>query len=780
MFRLTFSYSAATGKPVRPHALPGNAGRHGGHLPHSVAALAPGNGALRWAFCTCAALLMLAPLKVHADETACPADNTLPLHPDLLQYAGDDDPQAGIVFEAGEVDASLGENRAASLSGGVSVRRGSRVVGAERAYYDPDAVALILEGSVLYRDPNSEISSTAAEFSYTTGSIRFAGAEFQLGQSNSRGSASAIDISQDGTLHLGDVSYTTCPPGSDDWLLQAGSIDLDTAEGIGTARDVKLRFQNVPILYTPFLSFPLGSARKTGLLTPELGSSGRSGNELSVPWYWNIAENYDATFTPRLLTDRGLQLGTEFRYLTVRNDGVAEIDYLADDSLFGSSRHLLAFQHRTLFDNGWRNRVDFRETSDDSYFEDLGGSLSASSITHLNRSVTFDYFGDHWSFLARLQDYQTIDDAIAITDEPYQRLPQMRARGYWPEQSFGLRYSFDSELVYFDREVGVTGWRIDAAPQVEWPLEHPGWFLTPAVAVQHTQYALNDIAGPGPDDPSRTLPISSLDAGLTLERSFRTAGNLIQTLEPRILYVHIPHREQADLPVFDTIVPDLNLVQLYRKNRFLGVDRIADTDQLSIGITSRILNVNTGRELVRATIGQALYLSAQGVRLPDQAISASESSDYIAEMRFLLHDNLNFEVGHQWGTGDNGTTQSEARLQYRPAADRILNLSYRFRRGSLEQGDLSWSWPLSENWNFVGRYNYSIRDDEALEQFYGLEYESCCWGLRLVSRRHLSTRDGTRDSSVGLQLVLKGMTNVGTAADKLLERGILGYSSDLD
>jgi len=778
--RLTFLYSAATRKPARPDALPSDTIRHGGDLPHSGATSAAAKRALRHAVSACTALLMLAPLPVHSDETACPADNTLPLHPDLLQYAGDDEHQAAIVFEAGQVDASIGENPAASLSGGVSVRRGSRMAGAERAYYDPDAVALILEGNVLYRDLNTEISSTAAEFSYTTGSIRFAGAEFRLGQSNSRGSASAIDISQDGTLHLGGVSYTTCPPGSDDWLLQAGSINLDTAEGVGTARDVKLRFQNVPILYTPYLSFPLGSARKTGLLTPEIGSSGRSGNELSVPWYWNIAENYDATLTPRLLTDRGLQLGTEFRYLTARNAGIAEIEYLADDNLFGSSRHLLDFQHRTLFDNGWRNRIDYRETSDDSFFEDLGGSLSASSITHLNRSVTFDYFGEHWSFLARLQDYQTIDDAIAITDEPYQRLPQMRARGYWPKQRFGLRYRFDSELVYFDRDVGVTGWRIDAAPQVEWPLEQAGWFLTPAVAVQHTQYALNNVAGPGPDDPSRTLPVSSLDAGLTLERVMKTSSKLIQTLEPRLLYVHIPHREQANLPVFDTIVPDLNLVQLYRKNRFLGVDRIADTDQLSIGITSRILNVNTGRELVRATVGQALYLSSQGVRLPEQTIATGESSDYIAEMRFLLYDNLNFEIGHQWGTGDNGTTQSEARLQYRPAADRILNLSYRFRRGSLEQGDLSWSWPLSENWNFVGRYNYSIRDDEALEQFYGLEYESCCWGLRLVSRRHISTRDGTRDSSIGLQLVLKGMTNVGTAADKLLERGILGYSSGLD
>jgi LPS-assembly protein len=230
--------------------------------------------------------------------------------------------------------------------------------------------------------------------------------------------------------------------------------------------------------------------------------------------------------------------------------------------------------------------------------------------------------------------------------------------------------------------------------------------------------------------------------------------------------------------VFDTIVPDLNLVQLYRKNRFLGVDRIADTDQLSIGVTSRILNVSTGRELVTATIGQALYLSETGVSLPGQSVMPSESSDYIAEVRFLLYENWNFDLGYQWGTGESGTTQSEARIQYRPQSNKILNLAYRFRKDSLEQGDVSLSWPVARSWNVVGRYNYSFRDSEALEQFVGIEYESCCWGLRLVTRRHISTRDGTRDTSFGLQLVLKGMTSLGTKADRLLENGILGYSRD--
>jgi len=393
--------------------------------------------------------------------------------------------------------------------------------------------------------------------------------------------------------------------------------------------------------------------------------------------------------------------------------------------------------------------------------------------------MVFDFYGERWSLFSRFQDYQTIDSAIVPEDEPYRRLPQLVARGSWPEQALGLHYAFDSELVYFDRDVGVTGWRFDVAPRIDWPVEGSGWFVTPGAVLEHTRYLLDDTEPGQSDDPSRTLPIASLDAGMILERSLDSSRGLIQTLEPRLLYVHVPHRDQDGLPVFDTIVPDLNLVQLYRKNRFLGVDRIGDTDQLSIGITSRILESATGQEIISATIGQALYLSEQQVSLPGEPNLASESSDYIAEVRFPLYEHLNFDIGHQWGTGDSGTTQSQARLQYRPDTDKILNLAYRFRRNSLEQGDVSWSWPLSQRWNFVGRYNFSFRDDEVLEQFFGLEYESCCWGLRLVSRRHISTRDGTRDSSFGLQLVLKGMTSVGTAADQLLENGILGYTADI-
>jgi len=685
-----------------------------------------------------------------------------------------------VVLEVGALEAEVSGTPKASMTGGVLLRRGDKLAGADNARYDPDNKALLLDGTVRYEDTGTLVESDSAEFSYGFGRIRFDGAKFSLVEGDAHGVAASIEVNQQGRLELDGVSYTTCPPESNDWLLEAKDIDLDTRSGIGTAKGVKLRFQGVPILYSPYMSFPIGDARKSGILAPELGSTGNSGTEFLVPFYWNIAPNYDATITPRILSERGSQLQTQFRYLTDTTNGRAYVEHLPSDSVFNDSRTMLQLEQRTLFANNWRNRIEFRDVSDSQYFEDLGGSLSLSSITHLNRSVNFDFHTDSLLFFGQVQDYQTLDDAILPADEPYRRLPQLLLSGNWPDKWLGMRLGFDSELVNFDRDVGITGWRLNIAPEVELPISRPGWFITPAVAFDYTRYELENTLPGEPTTLSRDLPIGSLDLGMILERLMnRSSANWIQTLEPRMLYVHVPHRDQSDLPIFDTITPDLNLVQLYRKNRFLGVDRIADTDQVSFGLTSRILDVSSGKELITATIGQTRYLSASGISLPDEPVITGDTSDYIAEVRFLLFDKLNFDLGHQWGEKDRGTTQSQARLQFRPSNNKILNLSYRFRRDSLEQGDLSWSWPVSSRWNFVGRYNYSFRDDKALEQFFGVEYESCCWGLRLVSRRHISTRDGSRDSSIGLQLVLKGMSSVGNAADKMLERGILGYSANL-
>ncbi|MFQ5982625.1 MAG: LPS-assembly protein LptD [Woeseiaceae bacterium] len=282
----------------------------------------------------------------------------------LFDELGDADSSV-IQLEAGQVDAHLGESPSATMSGGILVKQGERLAGAEIASYDPETMALQLEGGVRYEDPTTQVTSDSAEFSYSSGRVRFEGADFRLSNGGgARGAASALEINREGQLELDGVAYTTCPPGSNDWLLVARDIDLDTGEGTGTARNVKLRFKGVPILYAPYLSFPIGSARKSGILTPEFGSAGRSGRAISVPYYWNIRPSYDATFTPRFLTDRGLQVQSEFRYLTESHDGTIQFDYLPDDNQTDSDRHLVDFDHRTLFANGWRNRTEYRDASD--------------------------------------------------------------------------------------------------------------------------------------------------------------------------------------------------------------------------------------------------------------------------------------------------------------------------------------------------------------------------------------------------------------------------------
>ena len=709
---------------------------------------------------------------------ACDTSLNTSMRLDDLEATDPADDTGAVEFLTGSFEARLGEDAGAELRGGVMLRQGNRLAGADSADIDPLTRSLYLSGNVRYEDPATQIIGDTADFSYDAGIVRFTGAEFSLGGSNARGGAEEVFISQDGRLELDEVTYTTCPPGTPDWLLIAGSIDLDTESGIGTARGIKMRFKGVPILYAPFISFPLGDARKTGILTPEIGSSARSGNEIRMPFYWNIAPNYDATITPRILTQRGLLLGSEFRYMTERNSGTLYGEYLPDDDQTDTNRYLVRANHRTEFNPSWLSRLDFLQVSDSQYFEDLGGSLSTTALTHLNRALRFDYFGKNLRFFGRVQDYQTIDDAIVPTDEPYRSVPQLVVDGRWPLSRHGLSLGFDGELVNFDRNVGVTGWRVNAVPELSWTIERPGWFVTPAVAYDLTRYELSNTEPGARSSLDRNVPIGSLDMGMVFERSVRDSSWLA-TIEPRLLYVHIPFRDQDELPVFDTITPDLNLVQLFRKNRFIGPDRIGDTDQISLGITSRILALDSGREIMSATIGQTRYLSDRNVALPGFATDTQESSDYIAEIRFSAFEKINFDIAQQWGTGGRGTTRSQVRLQYRPSTNKILNFAYRFRRDALEQGDFSFSWPVGTHWNLVGRYNYSFRDGEPLEQFFGVEYESCCWGLRLVSRRFISRRDGTRDTSIGLQLIFKGMASVGTGADRLLERGILGYTSQI-
>jgi LPS-assembly protein len=414
---------------------------------------------------------------------------------------------------------------------------------------------------------------------------------------------------------------------------------------------------------------------------------------------------------------------------------------------------------------------------DTRYFEDFALGPEGTSVPFTERLAEASYRDEHWNVRAQLQHFQTIDEELLEEQRPYARTPRVLASGDWDLGLGAVNYGFDSEFVNFDRDVGVTGWRMDVAPRVGFDWSAPGFFLRPSAGYRYTRYALD--AAPGADDaPTRSLPFASLDAGLVFERSAGSQGQRRMTLEPRALYLYTPFRDQSELPLFDTGLPDLNLVQLYRTNRYVGADRVNDANQIAFGLTSRLFDARSGSQYIAASIGQAYYFEQPRVVLPNETPSTRDTSDFIAQLSLTAYKNWNIEAGIQWNPEDTRSERSQFRLQYRPGGDRVVNLAYRAQHERLEQAELSGAWPIGRRWNAFGRLVYSLRDDATLERFAGFEYKACCWRIRAVARRFISSRDGTQETGFQVQLELTGLANVGTRTDAFLERAIRGYSPE--
>lgn len=662
-----------------------------------------------------------------------------------------------------------------SFHGTVTVTRGLQQIEANEASYDPTTGEFKVSGRAYYREPGFEVSADDARYDSTIGEIEFGNATFEIPGLPAKGEAAGVLANGDGKMSMDEIIYTTCLEKNPDWELRARDLDLDVRESQGVARKVSVYFKDIPIAYLPYISFPLDKTRKSGFLFPEFGSSDNSGTELSVPYYWNIAPNYDATITPRYLSDRGMQWTGLGRYMTRDSRGEVELQYLKDDDKFGKNRRYTRIDHVTDLPLGWRVSANVQEVSDRNYFEDLGRGTDVTSQTHLLRNVEIAYLGEHWQLLARGRNYQTIDSGIRDPDKPYERLPQVVARGRWDDGLFGLSYGLYSEFVDFTHEVNVEGWRVMVEPEISLPIEGAGYFLEPKVAWRHTRYDLDDRAADEDDTPTMTAPIFSLDGGLIFERE-SDEGNYFQTIEPRVLYANIPSRGQDSMPIFDSGDPDFNMVQLFRPNRFVGGDRLGDTEQISVGVTTRIQNAETGREFLTATLGQAFYLSNRNVTLPGENADSDNESDVVAEIGLDIFKDWNANFGYQWDQSDSETSLAEARVQYQPAANKVANLTYRYRPALLEQAELSLGWPVTNNWSFVGSIEYSLRDNTTVDRLLGLQYESCCWAARVASRRQVSNRDGTFDTSVMVQLEFKGLAGIGANARKRFEGDILGYS----
>ena len=697
----------------------------------------------------------------------CPA----PAPPPPIALAAD-----GRIVDPTRIDvttrgAQVSDAGAAQLQGPVEVHQGNRALTAEAATYDPVAQSFDVSGNVEYRDPLLTLAGTAGNWS-ARGGGQFSNGTFEIPSRPARGKAESIVLKADGRLELKGVQYTACPAGRRDWVLYAQRIDIDQAAQQGLGRNVRLEFKGVPLFYLPIVSFPVGDARKSGFLFPSFGQSNRNGFELAAPWYWNIAPNYDATLTPGYLSKRGAAVGTEFRFLTERSRGEFRSDWVPYDSSAGRDRSYVRFVERSDLTQRLRFDTNLAYASDRRYFEDFGLGPEGTSVTYLTRVARLTYLDSHWRAIGLAEQYQTINQLIALADRPYTRAPQILINGHWNDGT-GAGFKVVAEAGNFIRDTGIDGARFGLEPTASYAWRAPAGFVVPTLGWHTTRYALRKIGG-ADSSPSVSAPIATLDAGLNFERSAR--GRL-QTLEPRVLYTYIPYRDQSTLPIFDTGLPDLNLIQLFRTQRYVGGDRLGDANQMAMGATTRLVDLASGRQLLSATLGQIYYFQPPRVRLPGEPALPGSSSDLVGQLALTAYRHWNVQLGEEWNPHAQHAARSEIRVQYQPEANKVANLGYRFRRGLLEQVEASGAWPIADAWNVYAKHVYSLRDRTAIESFGGFEYKACCWRVRLVGRRYVSSRTGTRDTAISLQLELNGLSNVGEKANAFLERSIRGYSA---
>jgi LPS-assembly protein len=672
--------------------------------------------------------------------------------------------------------ASVDAEGSAVLTGHVQAHQDARSVSADSVTYDEKTGKLAVTGAVDFEDPRLRIRSDSGVYD-ALGGASFDKANFQIFDRNGRGFAQQMSVHPDGKVNLEKVRYTTCPVGNQDWMLQASSITLDTNQDKGTAHGVVMRFKDVPIFYSPYLAFPLGAERQSGVLFPSFGHSGSSGYQLGVPYYFNLAPNYDLTLTPGYLSARGVQLGGEFRFLTAGSHGQIEENFLPNDALAHSDRAYVHLTDVTDLRPGLRFDADIASVSDSSYFENFGAGTDQTSVTFLERRADLLYYDDAWRVRAQLQNFQTIDTSVDAGDRPYSRVPRVEAFGLWPILDSKFEFLLNSEATNFVREVGPAGVRVDFSPEIRWSNRTAGYFFEPAIGYHYTQYDLQNASYGEPSTPTRTVPYGRLDTGLIFERDAGSNGQFTQTLEPRMVYSYVPYRNQNELPIFDTGTPDFNLVELYRTNRYVGNDRIGDADQVAIGMTTRLINQTTGVQYLSATVGQIRYVTLPEVTLPGETPQTTHGSDIISEVSLTAYRHWTVNLDYQLNPYTSQTDKSEVLIQYRPDPSEVVNLGYRFQQNILKQYDGSFAWPIASHWNTVGRWVYSLQDHQTIEQLAGIEYKSCCWRIQVLQRRYVTNRNGGLDTSIALQLELTGLSSVGKPANAFLSKEISGYST---
>jgi len=683
-------------------------------------------------------------------------------------------PDAPITIRAEEARGTPEE--AAEFVGRVQLERDGQSLRADRIEYDQRDTTARAHGNVTLEEPGAaQFSTSELEINTTTRAGHAAAGTYRLETMQARGDAQRIEFEGPDLTRLFDVRYTTCQPGSDDWYLRTREIELDMDKEIGTAYHSTLEIKGLPVFYWPYLNFPISQDRKSGFLMPEAGLSDKRGFELGLPYYFNIAPNFDDTLTPRLLTKRGLQMQNDFRYLLPGTEGKLDAAYLPNDRQADDDRAAALWNHRSVLGSRWSATTNVAWVSDKNYLDDFGNNLGITSQTHLPQIGTLNYNGQSWRFLAQVMNFQTVDPNLTSNEYPYKRLPQLML-AYQPRaEANRLRPSLYSEANYFYVEDDrPTGSRLEIVPALALPIANSYAFLTPKVGAHYVGYRLDGVED---ESPSVAVGYTSLDTGLFFDRSTQWFGwRIKQTLEPRLYYLYVPYKNQDGLPVFDTATPTFGFSNLFLENRFIGGDRVGDANQLTTALTTRIVNESDGRERLRLSLGQITYFEDLKVNLPPGTID-TRHSDLAGEVSAWIAQGWYAQGNLQWGIEDGRTEQYGVYLQYHPGRYSIVNLGNRYIRNEVRQVDLSAVWPIYSQWGVFGRTLYSLFDQRNVETYAGIEYRSCCWGIRLYWDRRYSPDDARQVGSIQFQLQLIGLGHYGRVPESPLQQGMIRYDT---
>lgn len=690
--------------------------------------------------------------------------------------------------------------RSTIMIGDVELMQGQRKISGDAAELFNDPQGVSLQGNVLFREPGFLLQGSDASIDLEQNTLQVENVRYVLHEQQVHGEAGEIQRDTNGVITLIDSTYSSCTPGDELWYLKSGSMTLDTVNGQGTATNVRVEVFDVPVFYFPYMMFPIGDQRHSGFLAPSF-SNGEDGVDISVPYYLNLAPNYDAVLVPRYIADRGSQIGGEFNYLAPSYTASTAATWLADEEL-DENRWLIALQQKGGRQEPWSTTVDITRVSDNDYFDDLDNSgLSVSRGTDLQQRGAASYMTDHWYTEIEVLEYQTLRDNVL--KDPYYKLPDISAAAdYYLGGGFATRLSQSVTRFEHGDQNQVTGDRLSGDYRLEWRSNWQAGYIVPAVELHFLEQKLTNSIGD--EDPAMSIPAANIDMGLIF---MRDEGAYQQTLEPRLFYSYTEYKNQNDFQLFDTDEMTFGYAQLFRNYRFSGSDRIGDTNQTSVGLTSRWIDKTTGTERLQIGAGKIFYNEDRKVVAYDPVIFAllpqsvqdsytNNQSPIVGSFQWSINSlwRLNSEL--IWSEEEHKTNSANMFLHYKGPAEQLFSVGYRylqllewaglgFVQETVKQGDVSAYLPITDQWALVGRVFYDFTNDRNIESLAGFQYEDCCWKLRAVYRNWATNPDevydvSRQDSETGvyLEFEFKNLAGVGTKTNNMLKDSIYGYDKN--